>query len=97
MDVDAVPVSTELREALERLRQDFGELHARTTVGADDGFDRLDQSVERQGLDEDARDLWLRARRELARRFAVGFLGRGMTRPVWSPDELDDDDDDEAW
>jgi hypothetical protein len=94
-DVDAVPVSAELREALERLREDYAALHARAVVGADDGFDRLDQSVEREGLEDEARGLWLRARRELARRLAVGFLGRGMTRPVWSPDELEEDDDDE--
>ena len=95
VDVDAVPVSDELREALERLREDCAELQARAAVGADDGYDRLDQRAEHEGLEEDARELWLRARRELARRFAVGFLGRGMTRPMWSPDELDADDDDE--
>ena len=96
VDVDAVPVSGELREALERLRDDAAELHARAAVGADDDFDRLDERVERHGLEEDARELWVRARRELARRFAVGFLGRGMTRPVWSPDELEADEDDDC-
>ena len=95
VDVDAVPVSAELRAALERLREDYAALHARAAVGADDGFDRLDQSVEREGLEEDARELWLRARHELGRRFAIGFLGRGMTRPIWSPDALEDDEPDE--
>jgi len=55
----------------------------------------FDQRAERVGLEEDARELWMRARRELARRFAVGYLGRGMTVPAWSPEELDADDDDE--
>jgi len=41
VDVDAVPVSGELREALERLRADTAELHARAAVGAGDGFDLL--------------------------------------------------------
>jgi len=100
VEVDAVPVSGELRAALERLRDDAAELYARAAVGAEDGFERFEQRAEREGLEEDARELWLRARRELARRFAVGFLGRGMERPVWSPDELEHDDeaeDGESW
>jgi hypothetical protein len=93
VDVDAVPVSAELRAALERLREESAELHARAAVGADEDFDHFDLGAEREGLEEDARGLWRRARHELGRRFAIGFLGRGMTRPVWSPDQLEEDDD----
>lgn len=93
VDIEAVPLSVELGEALERLREESADLCTRAVVGAEDGFDRLDQRFEREGLEEEARELWLRARRELARRYAVGFLGRGMTRPVWSPDDLDDEND----
>jgi hypothetical protein len=96
VDIEDVPVSVELGEALERLREASAELCTRAVVGADDGFDRLDQRCEREGLEEEARELWLRARRELARRHTRSvFLGRGMIRPAWSPDDLDDDDGDE--
>ena len=30
---------------------------------------------------------------ELGRRFAIGFLGAGMERPVWSPAALEKADD----
>jgi hypothetical protein len=59
------------------------------------GFDRIDVSIERGVLNERAQAIWKRARAELGRRFSIGFLGAGMERPVWSPAELDDDDDDE--
>jgi hypothetical protein len=56
----------------------------------------------RHAIDAHAIALWRRARAELGSRYAIGFLGAGMERPVWSPDELTatehdaDDDDTEA-
>ena len=75
--------------ALARLREDYAALHARAAVGSDDGFDRLEQSADRDRPEEDARELRRRVRHELGRLFAaIGFLGRDMTRSVW-PDQFD--------
>lgn len=90
---DALPMSSELRRELQRLRAGYEEL----ADGASEarGFDRIDVSIERSVLNDRAQAIWKRARTELGRRFSVGFLGAGMDRPVWSPAELDDDGDDE--
>ena len=90
---DALPMSAELRRELQGLRAGFEEL----ADGASEarGFDRIDVSIERSVLNERAQAVWKRARVELGRRFAVGFLGPGMERPVWSLGELDDEDVDE--
>lgn len=54
----------------------------------------MESDWEREALQSRAEALWRRARSELGRRYAVGFLGAGMRRPLWSPAELDDEDDD---
>jgi hypothetical protein len=90
---DALPMSAELRRDLEGLRASYEELA--DSAGEARGFDRIDMSIERYSLNERATALWKRARTELGRRFAIGFLGAGMERPVWSPSELSDDDEDD--
>ena len=89
---DELPMSPELTRDLERLRDAFAAMRA---ADGDEprGLDRLESDWEREALDEQAATLWRRARSELGRRYAVGFLGAGMRRPVWSPAELDDDSD----
>lgn len=94
MEVGDLPVSAELRKALDALRDEYAEL--REQADGCRGFDRLEATLDRGMLDDRAAALWRRARGELCRSFAVGFLGAGMERPVWSPDELDGDED-EDW
>jgi hypothetical protein len=96
METGDLPMSAELRQALDELRDGYAELGEQ--AGERRGFERLEASLDRSLLDDRAAALWKRARGELGRSFAVGFLGSGMERPVWSPDELDDDDDgEELW
>jgi len=94
VDVRDVPVSPEVAAGLERLSEDYAALRDQAVVGSGDGYDRFDESFDRMMLEQDARELWRRARTEIGRRYAVGFLGHGMKRPVWSPDELVPDDED---
>lgn len=89
---DALPMSAELRRDLQSLRSSYEELA--DGGGEARGFDRIDMSIERYALNEKATAVWKRARTELGRRFAIGFLGAGMERPVWSTSELDDDEED---
>jgi hypothetical protein len=96
METGDLPMSAELRQALDELRDGYAELCEQ--AGERRGFERLEASLDRSLLDDRAAALWKRARGELGRSFAVGFLGAGMERPVWSPGELDDDDDgEEPW
>ena len=48
---------------------------------------------EREALQTKAQALWRRARSELRGGYAIGFLGAGMRRPLWSPSELYDEGD----
>ena len=90
VDVQDLPFSVELATAFADLRESYAEM-----VGAkvDEGFDRLEHNWTREALEQDARALWLRARIELGRRFAVGYLGPGMQRPVWSAESAEGDDE----
>ena len=89
---DDLPMSADLTSAMQKLRSDYAELEAENDPDRR-GFERFEAALDRASLDEQAAKLWKRARAELGRRFAVGFLGSGMERPVWSPEELDEDDD----
>jgi len=89
---DDLPMSADLTSAMQRLRAAYAEL-ANDDASERRGFERFEAALDRHALDEQAAALWKRARAELGRRFAIGFLGAGMERPVWSPDELDDDDE----
>jgi hypothetical protein len=91
--VGDLPFSPELGGELERLRADFDEL-ARLEAEGPRGFERTEADWERAALQGKAAVLWCRARSELGRRYAVGFLGAGMTRPIWTPPAVEEDDDD---
>ena len=81
-----LPISPELAAELQKLRKEYQAL-----AGEGDGelgFERIERSWMRELLDERTAALWRRVRNELGRRYAVGFLGPGMQRPVWSPGEL---------
>ncbi len=91
---DDLPMSADLTRAMQKLRAAYAELEAEKDPDKR-GFARFEAALDRTALDEQAATLWKRARAELGRRFAVGFLGSGMQRPVWSPEELDEDDDSE--
>jgi len=91
---DDLPMSADLTSAMQELRAAYAELEADNDPDKR-GFERFEAALDRASLDEQAATLWKRARAELGRRFAVGFLGSGMERPVWSPEELDEDDDSE--
>jgi hypothetical protein len=92
VDTHSLPVSDELGLALSRLRKGYERLRG-TDDDVEGGFDQLEHTWQRESLDEQAHALWLRARTELGRRFVIGFLGRGMERPQWSPSvDVEDDD-----
>jgi hypothetical protein len=86
-----LPFSQELRGELDRLREAFALLAADGDERR--GFDRVQAGWERDALQAKAQELWCRARSELGRRYAVGFLGSGMSRPMWTPVQPQDEDD----
>ena len=89
---EELPMPEELARALRDLRAAYAELQAES--GAERrGFERFESELDRCSLDERAAALWRRARTELGREYAIGFLGSGMERPVWSPEQLDENDD----
>jgi hypothetical protein len=84
--IDALPVSSELKRELARLRDELpGE--------AGDADAMLEREFTRGLVEQRSLELWRRARRELGRRYAVGFLGPEMERPIWSPAELAGEED----
>ena len=92
MELDQLPLSAELVEDLKRLSAAYVRVTADDLP--EDPMDGLERDMYRSSLDERMRELWVRVRAELGRRYAVGLLGPGMTRPSWSPSELADGDDD---
>ena len=91
LEAGDLPLSEELRHELDRLRDAFAVLAAEGDEAR--GVERVEADWERDALQGKAQALWRRARAELGRRYAVGYLGTGMRRPVWAPAELQDDDD----
>ena len=51
-------------------------------------LDMMESDWECGALAQQGMKLWRRARRELGRQFAVGYLGPGMESPAWTPSEL---------
>jgi hypothetical protein len=91
-------LSPDLRSRLLALRQALAE--ARAGGEPTSGLDRMLSEWDAEGLDDEALTVWRRLRAELGRRCEVGFLGRGMERPIWDPAEAsedDDDDDEDSW
>ena len=91
LEASDVGLSPALGAELERLRERFAELAGEGEGRR--GFERVELDWEREALNAKAAELWARARAELGRQYAIGFLGSGMRRPVWSPAELTGDDD----
>lgn len=88
-----LPMPDELCRELSGLRKAYAEAQSESESGPR-GFEHLESQLDRYFLDERAVKLWQRARVELGRDYAIGFLGSGMERPVWSPDQLGEDEDD---
>lgn len=90
-DVADLPVSQELRRDLKRLRKSYAKLakHAEHAVG---GYEITEADWHREALEEQGVRLWRRARSELGREYAIGYLGPGMDSPAWSPAELEGDE-----
>jgi hypothetical protein len=91
---EELPMSDELTCALRRVQAAFAE-HGEEHAAAPEprGFERFEEALDRSLLHDQALALWRRARAELGREFAIGFLGAGMERPVWSPAELEEEED----
>lgn len=93
------PIAAEELALSPELRKDLRDLRVALAGAAEQvepeghGFDRLEAEWERQELQDRSATVWRRARDEVGRRYAVGFLGAGMRRPVWSPSELEEDED----
>ena len=87
--IDELPVSRELKDDLARLRADGAALNG----DGEGGEDLFERAFTRGVIERRSLALWQRARRELGRRYAVGYLGPEMERPIWSPAELADEDD----
>ena len=94
-DIGDLPVSAELAQQLLRLRDGYRRLGDQEASGEAAGMEALEVAWEREELDSRALLLWRRARAELRRSFAVGFLGPNMRQPAWSPAQLEEPDDDE--
>ena len=93
IDLEAVPVSASLAEELRDLATAFE--NASDTPDEPDFGDDMESAWQDHVLDNRTRATWARVRRELGRRYAVGLMLRGMSRPAWSPEELSDSDADD--
>jgi hypothetical protein len=93
VELDALPVSSALADEL----RDLGTAFANAPEEPDDGDieEEFEVAWHRQALGNRTRMVWARVRRELGRRYAIGLMLSGMSRPAWSPEELSDDEDDD--
>ncbi len=91
--LDELPVSTGLATEIDRLRA-LRE-SAEEDEDPEDFVEDMERNWRRSSVDESTRIVWQRARAELGRQFAVGLLARGMDHPVWRPEELPEDNDED--
>jgi hypothetical protein len=91
----ALPLSPELRARLAGLQHALAA--SRTGEEVRVGAERVMAEWEDEGLDAEALLIWQRLRAELGRRCEVGFLGRGMERPIWDLDEAAPDPDEDEY
>ena len=91
-----VPVSADLSTELARLGKAYAAVKP-LEDDAEDPFEALETGWARDALHARVRAVWTRARAELGRSYAVGLLAPGMSRPAWSPGELDDDEEDDEF
>jgi hypothetical protein len=89
-----LPVSEELAAELDRLATAYARANEETDDG-DGVMDGLEREWQRESLEARTRELWHRARAELGRRYAIGLLAPGMSRPTWSPTDRGDTEDDD--
>jgi hypothetical protein len=96
MELDAVPVSSSLAQELRELAGAFKNAGAEHETSDDaDFFEDMQDGYRQHVLDQRTKGVWVRVRRELGRRYAVGLMLKGMPSPVWSPEEWDDGAEDE--
>lgn len=88
-----LPVSAGLAEELRDLATAYKKAPAEPDEP--DFDDSLDASWYHHVLAGRTRTVWARVRRELGRRYAIGLMLRGMSRPAWSPEELSDSEEDD--
>lgn len=93
MDLDALPVSAALADELLDLATRFK--NAPDEPDQPDINDEFEVAWHQHGLEARTRMIWARVRRELGRRYAIGLMLNGMSRPAWSPEELSDTEGDE--
>jgi hypothetical protein len=91
-EVAQLPVSSQLQAELDRLASECATLGQRVEE-SHGGISRMELDWDREAFTAQALGLWKRVRAELGRDYAVGFVGPGMERPVWSPAEASHDDD----
>jgi hypothetical protein len=92
-EITQMPVSSHLQAELDRLGREFETLCQRAQE-SQGGLSRMVLDGDRAAFTERALELWKRVRAELTRDYAVGFVGPGMERPIWSPSEMSYDGDD---
>ena len=93
IELDAVPVSSTLAEELRDLAKAFKNAPTADSWDDTDFLEDMQEGYRQHVLDQRAKGIWVRVRRELGRRYAVGLMLKGMARPVWSPEEWEDEDE----
>jgi hypothetical protein len=94
MSLTDVPVSPQLADEMRELQEALQRGEPDSDSSSDsDFFEDMEQSWRQYTLATRTRALWQRARLELGRRYAVGLMLPGMSAPVWSPEEVSEDDD----
>jgi hypothetical protein len=89
-EIAEVPVSPRIVAGLRALDRSLADVRAREDR-CDSAYEHYTITMDLEDLDEQARALWLRARAELAGNYTVGFVGREMRTPIWTPRDLEDD------
>jgi hypothetical protein len=93
IDLDALPVSSALAAELRDLATAFKNMP--DDPDEPDINEELEVAWHQHGLETRTRSIWARVRRELGRRYAIGLMLNGMSRPAWSLEELSDDEGDD--
>jgi hypothetical protein len=93
VDLAELPVSSALADELRDLATAFKNAPDESDEPNFD--DDLDTAWQNHVLEQRTRTVWARVRRELGRRYAIGLMLSGMSRPAWSPEELADSEADD--
>lgn len=96
MELDAVPISPPLADELRGLASALKSAPLESEQESEeDFFEGMNNGWRRHVLGKRARSVWEGVRRELGRRYAIGLMLNGMAQPAWTPEDLDEEDDDE--